>query len=575
MNVGFERMRRSWLTLVLVITLPLMTSALIMLTVDEPPHASNGQPELQAALVNNDQFVTETVDGQSVPLPAGRMLVGELVTNQDDGFSWTITDQATAAEGLVSGTFSAIVTIPQNFSAAYISSTTDSPEPATLTVQTDGSHSYLAAILAQSLAANLPAALSTELTQGFVNNLLLGYTAIGEGLTQVASGANELTVGLNEIAQLAAELPTATKALTSGSQLLDAGLNELATDLWKLAAFGQQAADSTNTVADQVAALSAYVNSSTFDPTVKAEILAQLSALTTSSSTAKTNAAETDLGIDLGALAADALKAGSGVMVSGSSELAAGMPLLSEGISGAAAGSGALSSGLSEVAQDIPSYTDSQAKQLSTVVANPVETERSTNPALPQAIGAVGAAVIPLALWLGALALGFVRRPFATRALSTRASNLRIVTRASTPFIGLAVAQAALVILGLVLVQLQPAHTMAFIALIPAAAVSFALLHQGLTAVTGSFAWVVSIALLALQVLAAGVVLPSLFVPDWVLGLGHVLPLSQAIIGAQETITGGSLSSISTSMAWLLVAGVLGILLTLGAVARGRRVFAP
>jgi putative membrane protein len=140
------------------------------------------------------------------------------------------------------------------------------------------------------------------------------------------------------------------------------------------------------------------------------------------------------------------------------------------------------------------------------------------------------------------------------------------------PFIGLAAAQGALVILGVLLLRVQPAHTLAFVALISAAAVSFALLHQGLTALTGSFAWVVSVALLALQVLAAGVILPSIFVPDWVLGLGHVLPLSQAIMGAQEAITGGSLAGIANSVVWLLVASVIGILLTLGAVARGRKV---
>lgn len=566
------KLRSSWLTTVIVLAIPLITSVLTMITVSEPPHTSTGQPALNAAIVNNDQIVTESLGGESVPVPAGRMLVGELVTNPDDGFSWVITNAETASAGLASGEFSAVVTIPQNFSASYISSTTENPVQATINVQTDGSHSYLAAIIAQSLASSLPDALSNQLTSGFIENLLLGYTALSDGMGEVATGANELTVGLNEIAKITAELPAATNELADGSKLVDAGLNELAKDLWQLAAFSQTSVESSATVVTQIASLKSYVDSASFDPTVKAAILGQLASLETSSATTATNALETDAGIDLGALAADVLKAASGLVSAGNSELAAGMPLLNEGVSGAAAGSGALSSGLSEVAADIPNYTKDQASTLSNVVANPIKTEQVTNPKLPKAVGAVGAVIIPVALWLGALALSFVRDAFSARALGTRASNLRIVSQASLPLAGMAALQGALIVVAIFALQLEPLHPLAFILLTFAAAISFVLLHQGLAALTGRFAWLISLALLALQILAAGVVLPALFVPDWVLTLGSVLPLSQAISGAQEVITGGSLANVTASILWLIVTGVLGLVLTLFAVARGRRI---
>lgn len=570
MNARLDHIRRSWITLAFVIALPLLTSVTALLTISEPPQAQSGQPELHAALVNEDQLVTEDIGGQNVPVPAGRMLVGELVTNKDDGFNWTITDAATAQAGLDSGEFAAVVTIPKNFSSAYISSTTKNPVQATLTVQTDGSHSYLAAILAQSLSTNLPAALSSQLTEGFVENLLLGYTAIGGGLGEVASGADELTVGLTEIASLASALPAATDELAAGTKLLNSGLNQMASSLWQLAAFGQQAADGTASVTSQVTSLTSYVNALPDGTTGKAEILAQLSTLSASATAAEAKAIETDLGIDIAALAAEALKLGSGALSIGTDELAAGMPLLSEGITGAATGSGLLSSGLDEVAADIPTYSKAEAKQLGTVVAEPVMTTSTMQPALPKAVGAVAAVVIPVSLWLGALALGFVRTPFAARALGTRASNWRITARGSRPFVGLASAQAALVMLALVLLGATSAHTLALMSLILVAAVSFALLHQGLTAVAGAFAWVISVALLTVQILAAGVVLPSVFVPDWITTLGQVLPLSQAIIAAQESITGGSVSAVVGNAGWLVVAAAVGLLLTVATVARGR-----
>ena len=76
---------------------------------------------MRAAIVNNDKPVT--INGQYVPL--GRQLTAGLVKGSDDlpsNLDWTISNTADAAAGLANGTYDAVITIPENFSAAATSS---------------------------------------------------------------------------------------------------------------------------------------------------------------------------------------------------------------------------------------------------------------------------------------------------------------------------------------------------------------------------------------------------------------------------------------------------------------------
>ena len=74
---------------------------------------------VQAAVVNLDEPVE--LDGQTVPL--GRQLAGGLVSGGsgeekvDTNFDWVLTDEADAKAGLDSGSYAAVVTIPETFSA--------------------------------------------------------------------------------------------------------------------------------------------------------------------------------------------------------------------------------------------------------------------------------------------------------------------------------------------------------------------------------------------------------------------------------------------------------------------------
>lgn len=565
------RWRRGILALALLT--PVLTALMAILALGTPKTDSvTGQPDLKAAVVNEDKFVEQTINGQQVPVAVGRMLIGQLATSSTDGFDWVITDSQVAQDGLDSGEFAAVVTIPENFSQSYLSSTTTDPVQAQLTIETDGSHSYLAAVLARSMAVTIQSQLSNQLTSNFIDQLLVGYTTMSTGIAEAASGASQLASGLGEISTLSSALPAATSELASGAAGVNWGVQNLAKALGDLGAWSQSGVENAAELESDLQTLYNWVNTniSASDPN-KASLLSQLNTLISQAGTVTDETTASDLGIDAGAIAADIIGDGSSLVSSGAKELASGMPLLSDGLSGASSGASALASGLSSVSSEIPSYSPEQAQQLADVVSNPIAVDATADPKLPTIMGAVGAFAVPIALWLGALVLALVYQPFERKALASRATNARIVWGASLPPILMAVIQAGLVLLGVWGLGLNPVHHLSLVGLILVSAVSFVLLHQGFAALTGRFAWLLSIALLGLQVVAAGVVIPSFYLPGWAHTAGAILPLSQSIEGAQELITGGSMTHAAGTVVWLIASAFLGLILLAIAVMRGRK----
>ena len=91
--------------------------------------------KVQAAIVNLDKSVT--INGQTVPM--GRQLSAQLISaEQGQNFTWVLADASHASDGLKSGRYAAVVTIPENFSAAATSyaGTASAAQQATIEVST-------------------------------------------------------------------------------------------------------------------------------------------------------------------------------------------------------------------------------------------------------------------------------------------------------------------------------------------------------------------------------------------------------------------------------------------------------
>lgn len=202
---------------------------------------------VSAAVVNNDEPVE--IDGQLTPL--GRVLAAELIGSEDvENFTWELTNDEGASEGLATGEYVTVVTIPEDFSAAATSLSAGPADAvqATITIETSERAQLLDAALSQAVTQTAARVLNTQLGEAFVGNVFVGFAALGDGLAeasdgaaqladgtgQLAGGVEQLADGVGQFASGAGELATGAGALSGGAAELSGGISEFASGVSQL-----------------------------------------------------------------------------------------------------------------------------------------------------------------------------------------------------------------------------------------------------------------------------------------------------------------------------------------------------
>lgn len=272
------------------------------------------------------------------------------------------------------------------------------------------------------------------------------------------------------------------------------------------------------------------------------------------------------------------LSDGATGLASGIGELAGGLGELQAGADGAASGatqlaSGAddLAAGLTEGAEAAQQLGDIDAEQTADVVAEPVTVEATRDHEISSTGEVIGMLFVPVGLWLGAMAMFLVFRPFGREALRSTASTGGLVWRALARAGLLALAQAVAVVLLLhgamgVAWSLLP-QTLAFAALL---ALVFTALHAFLTVWLGRAGLLVSLVLVALQLTAAGGLVPIEVLAGPYQAISPFLPLTWAVQGMQSIIAGAGAGAIAGAAGVLVLFGLLGIAGTAFVVGRRR-----
>ncbi|RFA19466.1 YhgE/Pip family protein [Subtercola boreus] len=619
------------IALVLAVATPLLVAGVAVSTFAGADAAgASSTPDavrLPAAVVNLDTPIQTTIGGKEVPVAAGKLLTSQLMTGDaGSGFAWTITNAADAQSGLDAGTYSAVVTIPSNFSTLYISSQGSTPTAAPLAVTTNGAQSYVADLLATALATNVHEALATSLTQSYVKGMLSGFTSLHSQLDTAATQTGTLGTVAGQVNDGAGKLSTGVTGLNDAMARLNGGVGELAaktdqlpkatTDLAGLATLARDgsallSSGLTETArkqdaieADQLALNLRIASLSTDLPSLApAEIAARVAEIKKASDDVALSSVGIGLDLHLGAVAGSALKDGTALVSTGNTALADSMPLLSTGIdqlqsvtgqladgtakldtatsqlalgtAGVATGVGQLQTGLGQAAAAVPSYTDEQQAALSTVVTTPVVTTITDSRPLPSAQVATASVMVPVALWLGAFALYLLLTPFTAQALTSQASAARILRQSLLPALGLGVLQALAVIVGLQVLGVASANPLGSALFIVGVSVTFVAVHQGLIALLGRVGRMISLAFLVLQVAVAGVLVPAALSPSWFQTVSSFLPLSAAVRGMQGLLTGAGAdggAAIGGVIAVLVVIALIGVTFTVVAISRRRSV---
>jgi len=223
-RIPIERARArrpiTWITIVGVVLLPVVIGGLLVAALYNPVERLE---QVSAAVVNDDEPVT--IDGQYIPL--GRQLTAGLVSGSDDeasNLTWTISNTEDAAAGLADGTYSAVVTIPSDFSAAATSTRPgQTPQQATIEVRTAPDALVVDDAITAQVTRTAASLMGDGLSQAYLENVFLGFTTLGDQLGEAADGASTWADGAREAADGTISLADGMRQLASGAGQLSSG----------------------------------------------------------------------------------------------------------------------------------------------------------------------------------------------------------------------------------------------------------------------------------------------------------------------------------------------------------------
>lgn len=271
------------------------------------------------------------------------------------------------------------------------------------------------------------------------------------------------------------------------------------------------------------------------------------------------------------------LSDGANGLASGIGELAGGLGQLESGADGAAdgatklaTGADSLADGLASGAKEAQKLGDIDAAKTADVVAEPVSVDTSRENEIASTSEVIGMLFVPIGLWLGAMALFLVFRPFGREALRSTASTGGLVWRSLARAGLIALAQAVAVVLLLhgalgVAWSLLP-QTLAFSALL---ALAFTALHAFFTAWLGRAGLLVSLVLVALQLTSTGGLVPIEVLSGPYQAISPFLPLTWAVQGMQTIVSGAGGGAVAGAAGVIALFGVIGVVGT--AIVVGRR----
>lgn len=469
----------------------------------------------------------------------------------------------------------------------------------------DGSGAVATGASAIAAGATKAAAGATDLHTGATeaatgaSKLAGGAAATATGAAQAASSGRDLAAGAGQVATgvddtvgkvgaLASKLPALNASLTPiGSYLAtraqggDAQAGELLAALQSASGSLPDSAELAAMKGD-LATLDAGAHSVADGATTLDAGLFQLAdgagqvsggaaQLAEGTSALSEGAARVATGTGALAEGARKLSAGAGTLAGGTAALAKGSTALADGEGKVADGAGQLGQGTQKLtdalkvgASQLPKDSATLRAQRAKVISSPVSLG-STDSALAEGFGEGFAPFfIPLALFVGALITWLLLRPVPPRALATPASGWRAAFAGFLPALAIGVGQVAIMLsvihYGVGLEFSHAVGTVAFTLLIVAA---FLALQQMLNAVFGPAAGKVAIlALLMLQLASSGGTYPVETTPLFFRVIHPLLPMSYAVSGLREVITGGVDARLWTSVAYLGVLLVVSLALT-------------
>jgi putative membrane protein len=204
--------------------------------------------DLPVAVVNLDKGA----EYEGKPLNVGEEFIEELKDNET--FDWRFVSDQAAKEGMVSNRYYATITIPAEFSENAASLTSETPKKADIIFESNSFYNFISGQISENATKELRNKLSQNLTEAYSRSMLSQFTALSDGLSQLAKGASDLHDGavqldsgagtlsskLHELSSGAAKLHSSIGQLQDGASQLNTGLQKLSSSAAQLSSGAEQ-----------------------------------------------------------------------------------------------------------------------------------------------------------------------------------------------------------------------------------------------------------------------------------------------------------------------------------------------
>lgn len=224
------------LSMAVISFIPIMYSGFFLGSIWDP----YGQVKnLPVAFVNEDKGAQ--LNGQA--LNVGQSVEQKLKDNHDLG--WEFVNKQQADDGVNSGHFYAVVTVPTDFSAKAASITAAQPQQAVIRYTTTPAKNYIGSLVSNQAAEKVKTSVAEQITQAYAKGVLENIGKLGDGLetaaggaatlhgglTQLQAGAQTYTGGVRQLAVNQRAMANGLARLGDGSRQLQAGLGQLSNGL--------------------------------------------------------------------------------------------------------------------------------------------------------------------------------------------------------------------------------------------------------------------------------------------------------------------------------------------------------
>ena len=224
------------LSMAVISFIPIMYSGFFLGSIWDP----YGQVKnLPVAFVNEDKGAQ--LNGQTVNI--GQSVEQKLKNNHDLG--WEFVNKQQADDGVNSGHFYAVVTVPTDFSAKAASITATQPQQAVIRYTTTPAKNYIGSLVSNQAAEKVKTSVAEQITQAYAKGVLENIGKLGDGLetaaggastlhgglTQLQAGAQTYTGGVKQLAVNQRAMANGLARLGDGSRQLQAGLRQLSNGL--------------------------------------------------------------------------------------------------------------------------------------------------------------------------------------------------------------------------------------------------------------------------------------------------------------------------------------------------------